>query len=878
MERPYKYYITRHPTALQHLQLLPQTPALQHYLTFTQTVSSSLSHAWDLSSLLIKPVQRLLKYPLLLTAIIDETPDDHPDKENLRVARETIEEVARNVNEGRRRAEVVKDVLSSKSTKKPNTSVGVSASVSLSKMMSIRHGGVTAATMRVSQLEGSNNEALRVEALQAELKRIDFFAKEFAKTIVDWGKMTSNMMLSLRTWTHSFRNVIGLSAGQGSEAFDAFLEVIESGLLPLASELEAAINDRILKDLAHLLMTMTQPFKLIASMNEQEPYHYHLLTMPVNAKNRPPPSLLAASSNYLALRGQLVTDLPIYIRLLHKGLATLVRRLAEIQTMFWGDVRDRWVGLWEMLRAESELNVGREETCAVWEIRWAEVEQLIGQLIIAKPVQDAMASYLKEKEKEYLAMCARQELLLREAKEKRDRELALREQEKEREIENILRGQFAPPSPMFRNSGRSYPRIPSSTSPKVAAFDSVALEPWHIGKKKTKKAKPVMVVDRLNDAFPSPNPDGGSLKSPNTVSLSPSASVFSGKDKYYSKDSREVGKRSRAFSADAVSVLGGRMPTSSPSQDKIPSEKATIKGSFRRKTGDSHVGPRSYASTLDFDGNSESSHSKTLVGTSDSNRHHLTRMKSMPLSVGDSDRRTISSEEDDSEYYGNYFADWYTHSYHGSSQQFSAPAVTPTARDVRRAVSTKLRDSGEARRGDGNRNGVVTALTKDRSTSSVRGRDTSPKIGKKETEKEKEKEKENSKERPAQGRKRSGSVKSITSFFTGSNGNSSRSESPPPLTASQRDSWVSKPSKYICQVIHPCKPPATVSYYSFPFFTLLKGDLYEVLQEAGHPSIHPKLPLYVDDGEDCLLLCRNSEGFVGWALASFLEPLPMVSR
>ncbi|KAJ3485156.1 hypothetical protein NLJ89_g11922 [Agrocybe chaxingu] len=61
LERPYKHYITRHPTALQHLHSLPQTPALTAYLTHTQTIASALSHAWDLASLLIKPVQRLLK-------------------------------------------------------------------------------------------------------------------------------------------------------------------------------------------------------------------------------------------------------------------------------------------------------------------------------------------------------------------------------------------------------------------------------------------------------------------------------------------------------------------------------------------------------------------------------------------------------------------------------------------------------------------------------------------------------------------------------------------------------------------------------------------------------------------------------------------------
>lgn len=134
-----------------------------------------------------------------------------------------------------------------------------------------------------------------------------------------------------------------------------------------------------------------------------------------------------------------------------------------------------------------------------------------------------------------------------------------------------------------------------------------------------------------------------------------------------------------------------------------------------------------------------------------------------------------------------------------------------------------------------------------------------------------------SKERPTHGRKRSGSVKSITSFFTGSSDRDRSSAitppDPQPLTASQRDSWVAKPAKYVCQVIHPCRPPASVQYYSFPFFTLHEGDFFEVLQEAGHPSIHPKLPLYVDDGEDCLLLCRDGKGLVGWALASFLEPI-----
>ena len=80
------------------------------------------------------------------------------------------------------------------------------------------------------------------------------------------------------------------------------------------------------------------------------------------------------------------------------------------------------------------------------------------------------------------------------------------------------------------------------------------------------------------------------------------------------------------------------------------------------------------------------------------------------------------------------------------------------------------------------------------------------------------------------------------------------------------------PHLYECRVIHECVPPEGVQYHGLGFFTLRIDAVYEILQELGHPSTHRDLPLYVDDGEDCLLLARNEAGDVGWVLASFLLP------
>ncbi|KAF8171877.1 hypothetical protein BJ912DRAFT_860280 [Pholiota molesta] len=755
LERPYKTYITRHPTALAHLQALPQTPALQSYLAYTQSIASSVSHAWDLASLLIKPVQRLLKYPLLLGAIIDETPDGHPDKDNLKRARVKVEEIARNVNEGRRRAEVVKDVLASKSPRKPNAPVGVAASVNLSKVKSLRHGGVTAATMRVAQLtEGNASEAAQVDAMQAELKRIEVFAQQFAKNVVDWGKMMANVMLALRGWALSFGKVIGLSAEQHSEAFDAFLAVVTEGLLPLTVDLDSAINERLLKDMAHLLMTMSQPLKLLASMAEQEPYHYHLLTMPVSPKNRPPPALLEASTNYLALRGQLAAELPAYLGLLHKGCAVFVRRLAGIQTRFWRDVKERWAELWEMLRVEGELNAGYEETINVWCARWADVDEVVRALNITRPPAH---------------------------------------------------------SPVHRKQ----------SNPTAVASTLASLSPSH-----------------------APSNGGGS--------------------------SMYVGSGASMYSVSAPMPLGSMASLAHAREGK---ESSARKGRGRGASDASTTASNSKTSGSGSSGAGDFDEYMKLSGVmmppsyegglpSSSRSSKLTRRKSMPLSQqsGGTDQASlITTTTVQTVGQGAQLPNGAGFMVEGDRLYYQPPLDERDEYPLYQEVSSRQMDKDTGR--DRGR------LSHSKSHPTVPMQPVVPSPAK-----------PKSKERATHARKRSGSTKSITSFFTGGSSDRNSNPNPPdpqPLTASQRDSWVSKPAKYTCQVVHPCRPPAAVQYYSFPFFTLQVGDFYEVLQEAGHPSIHPKLPLYVDDGEDCLLLCRDGYGIVGWALASFLEPVTM---
>ena len=743
-EAPYKHYITRHAGALSHLQTLPQTPALTNYLSRTQSVASAVSHAWDLASLLIKPVQRLLKYPLLLLAIYEETPDGHPDKESLDLARKKMEEVARNVNEGRRRAEVVKEVLSAK--KKP-----LSAAVNLGKMKGLRVGsGKPPPAADVAD----NGEAAKVEKMHIELKKIDAFVQHFARDVLDWSRAMSNVVVALRVWATSFGKVIGLSADQGSEAFDAFMGVVEDQLMPLCIGLEATVNDRLLKEIAHLLTTMTQPFKLISCMYEQEPLHNVLLTMNLSNR-RPPPNLVEASNNYRALRGQLAAELPDYLFLMHKGLTILNGRLVDIQADFWRAVRVRWGDLWEMLRVDGEMNAGSSETIKVWRIRWAEVDEVVSAISIT------------QRRKLYAET---------------------------------------------RSRGSTHSNGDSSNSKRTS-------------------------------------PTGSNV-----------SNILASLDPVHSPSSSPTRTRPRGSSDASVR---------SPRQQRTLGRKASNE-SLRSSVQKPPKSPR--RRTDDFSEYVFAHHAPAQV----SQNPPLPRTKSMPLPIEKprSSSRTAatsfaSTDSDQTLYYpeSNGSPEHHKHKQHDHHH------------DDRHLDHDRERDRGRGR-------------SSSRKSSLKRKEEARISVETIEVEEDKYSRRQNSAKRSSASRQLAGSFKSITSLLSsGFSASSSAtvvadeswllanvSQDPRPLSESHRDSWMNKDAKYACRVIHACRPPASVAYFSFPFFTLVEDEVYEVLQEAGHPSIHPKLPLYVDDGEDCLLLCRDADENVGWALASFLEPLDDLHR
>ncbi|KAF7989682.1 hypothetical protein HCN44_008356 [Aphidius gifuensis] len=112
----YKKYCGNHEAALS---LLKKYEDNKEIMTLFDKGIETLRHqvaCFDMSSILIKPVQRILKYPLMLYELVKCTEENHPDRENIEEAWKVMTAVASYINEYKRRTDIISKYLDSDNT------------------------------------------------------------------------------------------------------------------------------------------------------------------------------------------------------------------------------------------------------------------------------------------------------------------------------------------------------------------------------------------------------------------------------------------------------------------------------------------------------------------------------------------------------------------------------------------------------------------------------------------------------------------------------------------------------------------------------------------------------------------------------------------
>ncbi|NXG49274.1 ARH38 factor, partial [Psilopogon haemacephalus] len=107
LEDAYKIYCYRHDDAHTMLESYEKDEELKQHLRHCVQSLKGKPNLMDMGSLMIKPVQRVMKYPLLLCELLNSTPASHPDHKVLEDALFAMKNINVNINELKRRKDLV---------------------------------------------------------------------------------------------------------------------------------------------------------------------------------------------------------------------------------------------------------------------------------------------------------------------------------------------------------------------------------------------------------------------------------------------------------------------------------------------------------------------------------------------------------------------------------------------------------------------------------------------------------------------------------------------------------------------------------------------------------------------------------------------------
>ncbi|KAF3398379.1 Dynamin-binding protein [Penicillium rolfsii] len=331
MEKVYTEYLKNHDAANKKLQVLQRNQKVSIWLNECREWASDLTTAWDLDSLLVKPVQRILKYPLLLSELLDSTPHDHPDRIHLQNALQEVTDISVRINEMKKRADLVGQVVG----RKRNQS-------------DVRAG--------LSKAFGRRTEKLRQQVGLSEMfqdKEYDYLSQKFGEHFAELHVIKNDVVIYKEN-THQAMRQLGAYVG----AIEGVIDVDQSSYAELESKwrrfnlaFQEIVNVALPEHLDMITKRVQDPFdtiirlyqgpeRIMRKRNKRLP-DYARFKAAKDRGDKPDKKTTEQGEQFVALNETLKDELPKLFALTGKLTEAVMTNLLQLQTMWWSMFQTR---------------------------------------------------------------------------------------------------------------------------------------------------------------------------------------------------------------------------------------------------------------------------------------------------------------------------------------------------------------------------------------------------------------------------------------------------------------------------------------------------------------------------------------------------------
>ncbi|XP_061857067.1 dynamin-binding protein isoform X1 [Colius striatus] len=332
LESVYRVYCQNHDEAITLLEAYEKDEKIQKLLLDLLDSLRSLYSEWgctnyiNLGSFLIKPVQRVMRYPLLLMELLSATPEAHLDKAPLTAAVLAVKEINVNINEYKRRKDLVL-----KYRKGDEDSL-------MEKISKLNFHSIIKKSNRVSshlkQLTGFAPQ-MKDEAFEETEKNFRMQERLIKSFIRDLSLYLQHVRESACMKALAAVSMWDLCTEKGSEDLGEFQKVNRLISDQLFSDFKERTERLVSSPLNQLLSMFAGPHKLVQKRFDKLLDFHNCTERAEKLKDkRTLEELQSARNNYEALNAQLLDELPQFLRLAKELFAGCVRGYAEAHCDF----------------------------------------------------------------------------------------------------------------------------------------------------------------------------------------------------------------------------------------------------------------------------------------------------------------------------------------------------------------------------------------------------------------------------------------------------------------------------------------------------------------------------------------------------------------
>ncbi|SJX64934.1 uncharacterized protein SRS1_15363 [Sporisorium reilianum f. sp. reilianum] len=359
IEQVYSAYCSRHEASMARLQeLLTTQPKVAAFLSECTQAARTYTNAWDLSSLLIKPVQRVLKYPLLLSQILASTSSKHPDMESLSAASVEIQKVADNINEVKKRKDLVEQIVSGKSTKR-------------STSQRMQHGATKKLLRRQEKVKklvvGRAEDVLvddtQYKALVVQFRQLEKATGSFARRCTGWSSSVKDAHVAqlrlLERWCHAYAVDEIMAGTEAENRLRAYAQLVEDTMLgEYWAQLDVEIRTSLTPAVHRITALFALPQSVIAKRDDREPdYTRYRAEITRGGSKSVDKRLTESATAFIALHMQLMNELPQFNYGVQTLLDLCIESLSRTQASYHLRVHRALIGFWQNFGPEGNTDI-----------------------------------------------------------------------------------------------------------------------------------------------------------------------------------------------------------------------------------------------------------------------------------------------------------------------------------------------------------------------------------------------------------------------------------------------------------------------------------------------------------------------------------------